>query len=123
MNDVFIISGINMDRFKLFMQDNKVSHICEERHKRTLKLEVLDWYPHSKEEIAEMPYLQGIEKVSVPDVDLFVIELKGNHILQTQENSTNRDKKSDNDQIHNSKTIGLLDSEMNSILSGKVHYK
>jgi len=50
INDIFIITGINMESFKNFMQDNNMSHISDDRHEKSLKMEVLDSYPQSVED-------------------------------------------------------------------------
>lgn len=118
MCDVFIISGIKKNKFKSFTKDNDLSHILDERKEASVKLEVLDYYPNDQP-FESLTYLQGIEKVCMPDSDLFIIELKGHHINPNAKGKSASDKANyDSKMINNNKTLGLFNNDLKSVLVG-----
>jgi len=62
--------------------------------------------------------LQSIEKMCIPDIELYIIELKGDHIKPAKENSPIEGKK-DHNSIKNNKTLSLLNPDIKSALLGR----
>lgn len=106
------------------MNDNEVEHINDERRPNSIKLEVLDHYPDDKPFSAHT-YVQGIEKVGVPETKLFVIELKGHHIQPKADPKYTNDITPDYPPtIHNNKTLSILDPLLRKEVKGKgIHKK
>ena len=84
-------------------------------------MEILDWYPQTKTEVKSIPYLQGIEKIAIPEIDLFIIELKGDHInsLMNGPIYESRDQK----HIYTNKRLNIMDLEIQNALFGHGLFK
>ena len=112
LNDIFIITGISTDKFKRFMEDNSTIHIADERRDQWVKMEILDYYPDSTS-LSSLPYIHGFEKVCMPDIELFVIELKGHHIMPNSKNASGGTSRgTDSNLISNSKTFRMINQEL-----------
>lgn len=91
-------------------------HISDERKEHSLKMNVLDYYPDTKP-FEAYTYVQGIEKVGMPETNLFIIELKGHHIKPTT--TRHGDETPDYAHIiHNTKTLSLLDPQLQKEIRG-----
>lgn len=118
MNDIFFITGINPDNFKRYTLDNNITHLVEDRNQSALKLEILDHYPNDQP-FSDIHHLQGIEKVCMPETDLFIIELKGHHIKPKTNSKQKDDATTYNNEIPNNKTLSILGSELRNFLAGR----
>lgn len=120
INDMFIITGVNPEKFRRFMDDQDTVNILDDKKENSLKLEVLDYYPDDRP-ISSLAYLQGIEKVCLPDAETFIIELKGHHIKPKSFTKKNNQKyyNDSNNLVHSSKTLGLLNPELHKQVVGR----
>ena len=121
LNEIFIITGISTDKFKRFMEDNDPIHIADERREHWVKMEILDYYPDSTP-LSSLPYITGFEKVWMPDIELYTIELKGHHILpNTKGAGTSRS--TEPREINNSRAFRMINNELKSIVIGSGLYR
>ena len=102
------------------MDDQDTVNILDDKKENSLKLEVLDYYPDDRP-ISSLAYLQGIEKVCLPDAETFIIELKGHHIKPKSFTKKNNQKyyNDSNNLVHSSKTLGLLNPELHKQVVGR----
>lgn len=63
MNHIFIITGVNQEKLQNFLTSGELDPICEDDTHKYLKIEILDTYPQTKDELDSIPFVQGIEKI------------------------------------------------------------
>ena len=65
--------------------------------------------------------MQGIEKIAIPEIDLFIVELKGDHINPQMNGPVieTRDQK----HINTNRRLNIMDPEIHKGLLGRGLYK
>lgn len=86
-------------------------------------MEILDHYPDSIS-LSSLPYVFGFEKVCMPSIDLFVIELKGHHILPNSKGSaTGTSRSTEPRDLQTNSAYRMINHDLRNIVIGSGLYR